>query len=595
MYASDPIQMKRYLITTADERSWKFDRPVLFLGEWCKLYDRQSVWSSMDAVVAAPYGLDAVSKVRDVSCIQDLADSLLSELSVALNAFHGTSHAARYWNMILGHWLQRYVAVVFNRYRTIERACEQYDIMGSTVFEAGDYCLAAPDSDTFVRSCHDELWNHVLYANILRFMGRVELETEQDALKGAGGFATAPAKPAPLPGRGLRHTILNVAGKVLPSLSRETDAFISGSTLPLQEEVKLQLRLGQVPQLWSSPPLKRVPLDRKRRGAFSLDAFGFAGFEAFLRSQLADVIPVCYLEGYAQLTRDAAALPWPGRPKFIFTSVRFGADELFKAWAATKVEQGAPYYVGQHGNNYGTHLYAGNARWPERVTADKFFSWGWSEEASNVVPAIIFRQVNRKEEQYNPSGGLLLIEKCNPPLTWPWDRYAEFSRYQEDQFCFVEALSDRARAVLTVRLHYEHSTYKWFEEQRWRDRSPSTRLEKGRTRLRDMIAQSRLVVHSYDSTGILETLIANVPTLCFIQEGLDILSAGARPYYDLLKQAGMLVETPEQAAQAVERCWDDVPAWWNSESVQKSRVAFCDRYARMNKRPIGFMKELLSA
>jgi hypothetical protein len=52
-------KVARHLITTADERTWKFDRPVLFLGEWCRLYDRKQVWGGMDGIVAEPYGLQA--------------------------------------------------------------------------------------------------------------------------------------------------------------------------------------------------------------------------------------------------------------------------------------------------------------------------------------------------------------------------------------------------------------------------------------------------------------------------------------------------------------------------------------------------------
>ena len=53
----------RYLITTADERTWKFDQPAIFLGEWCKLYDRKHIWLKMNAIVAEPYGLDLNNKV----------------------------------------------------------------------------------------------------------------------------------------------------------------------------------------------------------------------------------------------------------------------------------------------------------------------------------------------------------------------------------------------------------------------------------------------------------------------------------------------------------------------------------------------------
>ena len=568
---------------------------MLFLGEWCRQYDRKAVWSALDATVAEPYGLDVARKQRDVAYVQALADQLLIELSAALNAFHGVQHGVRYWNMVLGHWLQRYVAVVFNRYATLEQAFEKYRISGTTVFAADGYCLAAPESDSFVRSCNDPVWNHVLYANILRFMARCQLDVDSQALQGVQGFASAAGKPATAPKRGLRHKAVDAATGMLRRFYRNSDAVISGSTLPLPVEAKLQLRLGQVPQLWPSPGLRRVELDRERRKQFVLNTSETAGLKAFLRAQLPDMIPVCYLEGYSQLVRDAEALPWPANPKFIFTSVRFGADELFKAWAAAKVEQlGTPYYVGQHGNNYGTHIYAGNAKWPERVTSDRFFSWGWSEEGTNTVPAIIFREAGREPERYDPVGGLLLIEKCNPPMIWPWDRYAEFGRYQEEQFGFVESLPPNVRSALTVRLHYEHSGYRWFEDQRWRDRCPDVRLEKGVARLRDMIAQSRLVVHSYDSTGFLETLIANVPSICFTQDTFE-LAPDAQPAYQMLRDAGLLVESPQQAAQAVEQHWDNVEAWWNGPTVQNARLAFCARYARMTEDPISTMKELLTA
>ena len=47
----------RYLITTADESTWKFDRPVIFLGEWCRIYDRRHIWEDMDAIVSAHQGI----------------------------------------------------------------------------------------------------------------------------------------------------------------------------------------------------------------------------------------------------------------------------------------------------------------------------------------------------------------------------------------------------------------------------------------------------------------------------------------------------------------------------------------------------------
>jgi len=585
--------MKRYLITTADERSWKFDRPVLFLGEWCRRYDRKEIWSKMDAAVADPYGIQTHEKERDIAYVQALASQLLIELSAALNVFHNTCHDTRYWNIVIGHWLQRYVAVVFNRYFTIEQALDKFSISGSSVFSSGSYSLATFDSYTFIYACQDDVWNHILYSDILSYMERFKVDIDKDALKGESCFAPL-GNSVPVRKGWIKNSIMTCATNIFPKFIRKHDAVISSSALPIKEEFKLQLSLGQCPQLWNCPPMKATNVDEEQRINFALNIENHHGFEQFVRRQVSKLIPICYLEGYEQLSQQIKALPWPGKPKFIFTSNRFGTDEMFKVWTAQKVEEGAPYYAGQHGNNYGTHLYAGNEQWPERKSVDKFFSWGWSESGSNVCPAIVFKLANRKAAKFNPLGGLLLIEKTNPPHIWPWDRYFEYTDYQENQFRFVEGLSEQVRSMVTVRLHHEHGSYNWFAVQRWHDRIPLTKIDQGATSLSSLIFESRIVVHSYDSTGILETLASNIPTLCFMQEGLEDLCASAKPYYELLKDAGILVETPAQAADLIAKHWDNIGAWWGSEKVQNTRKVFCDEYAKTDKYPLALMKRLLS-
>ena len=96
--------MGRILITTADERSWNFEQPVLFLGEWCLLYDRKQMWEGMDVTVATPFGLE--EKQKNAKYVYSLYLKLLSEVVDELNKFHHTNHRIRYWKILLGHWLQ---------------------------------------------------------------------------------------------------------------------------------------------------------------------------------------------------------------------------------------------------------------------------------------------------------------------------------------------------------------------------------------------------------------------------------------------------------------------------------------------------------
>jgi putative transferase (TIGR04331 family) len=580
-------KVARHLITTADERTWKFDRPVLFLGEWCRLYDRSAVWMSMDAEVAAPFRLEIGKKSNDIDYVQALSATLLIELTVALNAFHHTNRTTRYWNILLGHWLQFYVTVCFNRYFTIEQALKCYKTTSTTVLDSADYSLATPDSSSFIWACNDDdVWNSMLYARALQYMGckNVELDSvhieNEKYFKQKQNFSTTHRLR-------IKQLIKAMGYYILPKLSKHNDSFIINSYLPKWQEIKLQLALGQCPQLWQSPPLNAVSIDLKMRRKFTISSECHTGFEQFVRDLLPDIIPACFLEGYEELNQQVKSLPWPSKPKFIFTSNNFDTDEIFKAWTGLKAEQGVSYFTGQHGSLFGTML--GSQNWPVQVSADKFFTWGWTNGNTNNIPAFVFKIANQTIGA-KPDGGLLLIElyaNHKPSLY-------EFGIYQEQQFRFVEALPEKIQNELTVRLHGAWRNTRWSDDKRWSDRMPSVHVEAGDAPIQKLIAKSRLVVHSYDSTGILEGLASNIPTLCFWNGGLDHLLPNVKPYYELLRGAGILADSPEHAALLVVQYWDNIDGWWKSEQVQNARRLFCEQYARVEKHPVRTMKRLLT-
>jgi putative transferase (TIGR04331 family) len=102
-------------------------------------------------------------------------------------------------------------------------------------------------------------------------------------------------------------------------------------------------------------------------------------------------------------------------------------------------------------------------------------------------------------------------------------------------------------------------------------------------------------VHSYDSTGILETLSQNIPTLAFWQNGFEHLRESAKPYYQLLVDVGIIHLTPESIAQKVNAVWDDIDAWWMQDNLQDARKKFCNQYARPSRNPVNQLIKLLKS
>jgi putative transferase (TIGR04331 family) len=586
----------RHLVTTADERTWPTGQPLLFLGGWCQRWERRNQWQTLDATWAEPYGLGQRSKDADHAYVRDLEMSLFPELCDLLGRWHGVSSDQRYWRIILGHWFRRYVEVIFNRTRTLQSCIAQYSIDSTTVLENSAYSLATNDSYAAIWASNDDRWNHELYVRLMKLMPEFNIRFESVVDdRSDRGFSWQYKEQ-----RGLRTRMVSVfrsaADRAISLLQAEDDVVIVNSYLPRKQELKLQVLLGQCPQLLPSNvrPIRMEPDTERRRELCQQIAGAEKGdVEQMVRTQLFELLPVCYLEAFSLIKKQCARISWPSKPRAVFTSNNFDTDEIFKSWVADKVLQGSKYITGQHGNNYGTHRHH---VYPsiEEITADRFVTWGWEDGLSQHRPAFLLKTTGRKTNHpTDPAGELLLIEFGLPHRLNTWDVFAEFDDYFEDQKRFVSGLTEPPCRQLRVRLSRTYEQMGWGELERWREFDSGLQLNDGTENIDGLIAKSRLVVHSYDSTGILETLSQNIPTVAFWQNGLEHVRDSARPWYQLLIDVGIVHLSAASAAQHVSNVWDDVAGWWELAAVKNARLAFCNQYARTVPHPLQELRNIL--
>ena len=583
-------KLARYLITTADERTWKFDQPVIFLGEWCRLHTRRHLWQGMDAIILPPYGLGKAQKDADHSAARIIEKTLFSRLCCTLNTYHGTHHGERFWRILLGHWFRFYVNAILNRVQTLEKCLQNSKLEGTTVFSNSCFQLASADTYNAIWAFNDDVWNNIIYSRILQLLDVTCDPVEYTAIENPIDLRCA-VKPGQ---KEIKKWLGENLNKISGALGRKTDVFIARSSLPTIEEIKLQLSLRQMPRLYSSiTPLITEQSDFALRAALNdeMTEIGDDTLSKIVAALTFELLPVCYLEGFEGLANVTRHVPWPKSPKVIFTSNAFQSDEVFKLYAATKIETGSGYIVGQHGNNYGTYRYMDPSI--EETTSDKFLTWGWPGWLPQHVPAFVFTTANKRNRRYSPRGSLLLLETTWPFRFTTWDGMNDPILHFKEKEMFFENLLPFPKANLIVRLHSTHVHFKGYEEIRWREINDSIKLDMGTMQLNKAIAQSRLVVYSYDSTGILENLAQNIPTLAFWQNGFDHLRDTAVPFYQSLVDARIVHFTAESAASMINEVWDDVDSWWFSEPVQAARKIFCDRYARSSNHPISELKKLL--
>jgi len=531
---------------------------------------------------------------RDYLYLRELHEVLLTELSEVLNSFHGTRHSRRYWRILVGPWLLYFTQMLFDRWAMVQHAVKNYEIEGTVILDFLPERVIPGDMGDFRNMYPTDVWNHAIYGRILSGWTSVACERIPCDEYVADSAAAMPTGLSKL-GQWLRRLMGIGISRCSQLFSRSTDAFFILTFLPLKKNFLLQLALRQVPTINLQIPAPRVAPDMGVRKLFRLTAEKHKNFEHCIRTLIPEHIPTVYLEGYLALKRTVYKLPWPKKPKVIFTSASYNADDVFKAWAGLLVENGTPLVIGQHGGNLGSALWTSSED-HETAIADRYLTWGWSDGNPKQYPVGALKQIGRGPGVWNPKGHMLLVTSVMPRYSYVMGSFtvavAQTDSNLNDQYRFVRALRKDIRKNLLVRLFTPD--WGWAQADRWRDQIPDAQINLGNGPIEPLIRGCRLYVATYNATTFLDSLSRNIPTIMFWNPKHWELRPSAEPYFDKLRKVGIFHASPEDAAEKVAEIWGDVQQWWSNFEVQEARQSFCNRYSRIQENPIEKLREALT-
>jgi putative transferase (TIGR04331 family) len=289
-------------------------------------------------------------------------------------------------------------------------------------------------------------------------------------------------------------------------------------------------------------------------------------FENFIRYILPSSLPITVIESFKDINKLSITSDYPKTPKFIFTSGAYAYDEVFKFFVARKVDEGVPYYVGQHGNNYFTaicfnHMY-------ELKTCDKFISWGGKYE-SNVVPAFNFKTLGKKR-LFKKDGNLTVI--CDTITLDPYQRLYELEQDREKKVQSISSLivklNNEIKKKTKIRLHesFYNSSRGLYYKKYFED--TGVEIDNGKKEIEKLLINTKVSLFTYDSTGILENLSLNMPTLCFLDNDLQYINERNIEDYNLLIDANILFMDKNKLIDHLTKYWADIEKWWLDEKTQ---------------------------
>lgn len=496
--------------------------------------------------------------------IDSARTDVLANIKRLLDEYHGVEYSLRFYDIILGDWVERYLHLVYV-------VTQQYAICAQNAqsdLNTASAMTITPASDTAeFFSAHQTLPDQM--ATVLQtitFLGVDSIKVAEHEVKIANSSSVG------------RRDKINAGLLKLAAVGTHPDVLF---VKPFS---------GRTPRSWISAMFLWRKWARHDDLGFSFSIFAKidsgwrhknlapisvgAKLSPTANAMLSLFIPACAVEGFTEI-KSMVVRARPKRFEHVYSAQALWTHFAFKVLIAQWCEQGTKLHYHQHGGWYGldeTHV---GENYESRVS-DFYYTWGWNRGAGNTRPLTPVAPDFHSNEKFFDS--LICFDQPQQiyrlqyfplpgTLQTMYDQTAEFVRTRESQ------------TELRIRLF----PGEYGSQQRDAIlRASGDSIFDNSQDIFSQYASSRIVFHNYLGTSWLETLGNNIPTICFYDVDAYRFRSDAKSLLEDMVNVGILHLSGTSAAEKANFVSRDVEAWWLSEDVQIVRRNFANRYANFS-------------
>jgi putative transferase (TIGR04331 family) len=504
---------------------------------------------------------------KDYIFLNKLYEKYLIDLSKSLNNIHKLNFDVEYWRVIIGPWLQFFIAIFFDRYHLL--LSSKYTINFSSDRSFKNLRKITPLN-------FDDFYHQITSANWNLFFLKQILPLSNGGCNNSVNFNK---------GNSIRLSkrMLSFASNFIRSPSNKI-VFIN-PYVPIPLLLKIQFKLKQFPYL-SYPIIvgDNNTYNQDLRSSINLTNSSDI-FLSLLNKFIINLMPKSYLEDFGTL-RHKVLKYFPVDPKMIITGIGYQVDDSSKIWIAEKKNEKVPYVIIQHGGNMGI-AHHNQAELHQIKTADFFCSWGWvtPEFKKKIIPMPSLQLIKKKIR--NDISGDILVLLGNYPRFF-YSHYSvpiasQFYEYIKRHDVILNISNSEKSRKLTIKLNGED--YNWGTKRYINQKYPFVKIANNKIRLSRLLSTSRICVITYNGTAMLEALAINFPSIIVLDPLFFDCRNSSKKSLNLLFKAKILHYSFEAAAMWINQIYDNVNEWWFDNRTQKAIKEFCSTYALSSKSP----------
>jgi len=506
--------------------------------------------------------VDAAAKAANGEVLR-----LIDVFGTRFNALHKKNLSARFWNMALGPVLLLAVHMLAERQK---RVLDLIELHGNKALRV----ILLPDDVPFsfasslefmLHGVQNVLFNHYLYSRIVEAVAPPSWQLTYQ------------------PG-----TCLHQAGLIAPqrrSLGKSLKETLRAGLLRLPFPHTKGFRL------WQTLALSLAVQSNTRQNANrGLDFSLYCDEPLTWHFPAEQLISACIPQDIRRAALPSFETPGktdrPGPLRGM--SPAYSQDDGYRLHLAGLLERGCRLFSIQHGANYGNLRSIGGLPFEYRQHA--FFTWGWERHESapsnaRPLPHPLLASVANAHKERAPH--LILAGTEMSSFSYRLKSRTQSKAmlaYRAAKLTYLRSVGETLGQEARVLYRPYFKTAGGLDDEAYILRHlPQTAICKGD--LTTQLLGCRLLALDHYGTTLHMALAANVPTIAFWKNsdwGFDSESAWM---LDILREAGILFETPQEAAARTTAIWPDVRGWWWDNVVQAARKLWLDRYARIGDTP----------
>ncbi len=541
----------------------------LCLGNWCQKWIDEDGSNLQSNILRHPWD-DTERYEEDYSKVMSSFNSISSILAKVLSKELNAPDSERYWQIILGPWLSRFLTIVEEHEVLISEVLSRYpDNKISYLYPKTKDDFCASNSGEAIKHLESREFNAHLYSNLLRSREDGDLNYFTDKLSSSDEYSSKLRLS-------LFGSIKTVIKKIIYFLlSRIFKLFYFkyvyiASYLSLKDRIKISWS-NRTFSVFSLPiDNRKVSIDvnlklRKNLSAKASDEL--CEKDRKLIKLVFEYMPKCFLESFNFYYVESNKIT-KGCPAAIINGIgdQILDSEISRFWIARKILCGAKLITRQHGGVFGSAKFMMFEQL-QRNNSDIFLSWGWTEPGVKPMPLSPIKKG--------------LIPKLNSKritivlVAFPLFFYHMFPSPQSSKFLpYIRTIKKlcvdlKNKLSISITLRRYPKEYSWDVEGLFKDldveitKFPDTTLKKN-------LNSSSLAIVTYDSSSHLEIFRHNYPTLLFFNPDFIVPRENARVALEYLKRVGVLHEDVNSVLEFLETTLPNIDEWWFSEETQNA-------------------------